>query len=221
MQPSLSINSPDRAFAALRRFTRRPEAVTERCELCGVDLAMSHDHLIEPKSRRLLCACQACSLLFDGAAKQKYGRVPRLTRYLPDLTISSADWDSLLIPINIAFFFHSSPVNKVVAIYPSPAGPVESLLSLSSWQSIARGSASLSALQPDVEALLVNRMGPRHGFAAEEHFLTPIDQCFKLVGLLRTHWRGLSGGTEVWEEVRRFFEELKRCALTVQERQHA
>ena len=36
----------------------------------------------------------------------------------------------------------------------------------------------------------------------------PIDECFKLVGLIRIHWRGLSGGTEVWEEIGRFFTSL-------------
>ena len=37
------------------------------------------------------------------------------------------------------------------------------------------------------------------------YFRAPIDACFKLVGLIRTHWRGLSGGTQVWDEVARFF----------------
>jgi hypothetical protein len=37
----------------------------------------------------------------------------------------------------------------------------------------------------------------------------PIDECFRLVGLIRTHWRGLSGGTAVWAEIGRFFTALK------------
>ena len=31
--------------------------------------------------------------------------------------------------------------------------------------------------------------------------IVPIDQCYRLSGLIRLHWRGLSGGSEVWEEV--------------------
>ena len=34
----------------------------------------------------------------------------------------------------------------------------------------------------------------------------------ELVGLLRVHWRGLSGGTEVWERVGGFFTELRGSA---------
>ena len=30
--------------------------------------------------------------------------------------------------------------------------------------------------------------------------------CFALVGLVRTHWRGITGGAEVWRELDTFFE---------------
>jgi hypothetical protein len=42
--------------------------------------------------------------------------------------------------------------------------------------------------------------------------VVPIDECFKLVGLIRAHWRGLSGGTEVWQQMAQFFADLKRKA---------
>jgi hypothetical protein len=42
-----------------------------------------------------------------------------------------------------------------------------------------------------------------------EYYIAPIDECYKLVGLIRTNWRGLSGGTEVWIEIGRFFAELR------------
>ena len=48
--------------------------------------------------------------------------------------------------------------------------------------------------EPDVEALLVNRVG-----AVREYFIVPIDECYKLVGLIRLHWRGLSGGASSGE----------------------
>ena len=59
----------------------------------------------------------------------------------------------------------------------------------------------LLSMQPDVEALLVNRVG-----SAREYFLVPIDECYKLVGLIRIHWRGLSGGSLVWGEIAEFFD---------------
>src|SRR5437016_839626 len=70
-------SSIHRTFATLTRFARKPVTKSERCELCSVELPGEHDHLIEPASRRLLCACQGCALLFEGAAKTKYRRVPR------------------------------------------------------------------------------------------------------------------------------------------------
>ena len=45
--------------------------------------------------------------------------------------------------------------------------------------------------------------------------LVPIAECYKLVGLIRTRWRGFSGGREVWDDITRFFEELGRRAKTV------
>jgi hypothetical protein len=72
------------------------------------------------------------------------------------------------------------------------------------WQLLAEDNPVLRDFEPDVEALLVNRVGE-----ARECYRAGIDQCYKLVGLIRTHWRGLSGGTAVWEEIGRFFTGLK------------
>jgi hypothetical protein len=110
----------------------------------------------------------------------------------------------LHIPINLAFFFHCSPAGRVVAQYPSPAGAVESLLTLEAWHELAEDNLILRELEPDVEALLVNRVGQ-----AREYYRAPIDKCYQLVGLIRSNWRGLSGGAEVWEEIGRFFAGLK------------
>jgi hypothetical protein len=118
--------------------------------------------------------------------------------------MSDAQWDSLHIPINLAFFFSCSPAGRVIALYPSPAGAIESLLTLETWHELEEDNPILRELEPDAEALLVNRVGQ-----AREYFRVPIDECYKLVGLIRSKWRGLSGGTEVWEEIGRFFAGLK------------
>ena len=41
------------------------------------------------------------------------------------------------------------------------------------------------------------------------HYRVGIDRCYELVGLVRTHWRGFSGGQAVWDEIGRFFAGLK------------
>ena len=198
-----------RSFASLRRFIRE-RGPAETCELCSAGLAAEHGHLVEPRSRKLLCACDACSILFSGQNGSKYRRVPRRIVSLADFRMTDAQWEALMIPINMAFFFYSEPQQRVVALYPSPAGPTESLLPLASWQDIVEENPVLRTMEPDVEALLISRVDRMRGRSSAEYYLAPIDECYKLVGLIRARWRGLSGGTEVWGEIAGFFESLKR-----------
>jgi hypothetical protein len=189
------------AFQTLRRLVPKADQA-EHCGLCRQALAPQHDHLIDPRTRRLVCSCQACAILFNNPAAQ-YKRVSKQVQYLTDCEIGDADWDALMIPIGIAFFVKqssgSSAGERIAAYYPSPAGPVESLLSLEDVH------PALNRLEPDTQALLVNR-------AEQEYFILPIDECYRLVGLMRTHWKGLSGGNEVWREMQLFFQEMKSRA---------
>jgi len=41
------------------------------------------------------------------------------------------------------------------------------------------------------------------------------------VGLIRLQWRGLSGGTEVWQAIGNFFTALRQRAEVVSEESHA
>ena len=95
-----------------------------------------------------------------------------------------------MIPINLAFFFQNSLDSRVSALYPSPAGATESLLPLAAWNNIVQANPALHQLEPDVEALLVNRVGQARETAPAEYYIVPIDACYKLVGLIRLHWRG-------------------------------
>ena len=200
------------AFGVLRQFARKPRTA-ERCELCSLEISSQHPHLIEPVARKLVCSCDACALLFSGRAGSRYKRIPRQVRLLANFHMSDAQWDSLMIPINMAFFFHSSPAARVVAMYPSPAGATESLLSLEAWNEIAHENPQLEKMEADVEALLVNRIGHARGFTQAEYYLLPIDQCYKLVGLIRSQWRGFSGGMEVWQQIGAFFSDLRSNAM--------
>ncbi len=188
------------SVASLRKFVR-PRETEERCDRCGVSLPSGHIHQFDPPTRRIRCACSGCGAI----ASESWREIPRRIIALPDFRLSDTQWDDLMIPISLAFFSYSSPAGRVVALYPGPAGAAESALRLESWREISDANPALQRLQPDVEALLVNRVG-----AAREYFITPIDECYRLVGLIRMHWRGLSGGAVVWGEIGRFFDDLRR-----------
>jgi len=196
------------SFGILRQFVRRASTV-ETCDMCSRELADNHQHLLDPLSRKLVCACDACAILFNAQGQTKYKRVPRRIRFLPGFRMTDSQWDGLMMPINMAFFFKSSPQDRVIALYPSPAGATESLLSFDTWDEIERDNPPLLEMEADVEALLVNRIGHSRGFSQPEYYIVPIDECFKLVGLIRSRWQGLSGGTEVWREIGQFFNTLK------------
>jgi hypothetical protein len=191
------------AFGALRRFAR-PRRAEEQCELCSAPLAPNHAHLVEVAKRRLTCACEACAVLFSNQAAGNYRRVPRRVQYLADFRLTDIAWAGLQLPIELAFFLHSTPAGRVVALYPSPAGATEALVDPDAWAALVGDNPVLRTLEPDVDALLVNRVG-----SARDCYRVGIDQCYKLVGLLRRTWRGLSGGPLVWGEIAGFFADLR------------
>jgi hypothetical protein len=200
----------------LRGFARPPapeaeDAAEERCDLCGEPVPPAHRHLIDVTDRRLLCACRPCSILFDhrGAGGGHFRLLPADIRYLDGFELDDALWRALDIPVELAFFFHSTPAGKVVAFYPAPAGATESQLHLDAWTDLVERNPVLRELEPDVEALLVNRTGVRH-----ESWIVPVDRCYELVGVIRTYWKGFGGGTELWEQVESFFGRLRAEATS-------
>jgi uncharacterized protein DUF5947 len=199
---------PLSSLEALRRFAGAPRtkrvAETERCELCSVSLAQQHRHLLEIASRKIVCACDPCALRFQNVEDGRFKLVPRDARALPGFKISDPEWEALALPINLAFFFYSTRSGKMTAMYPSPGGATESLLPLTAWETLAAKNPALRPMEPDVEALLVNRVGDKRGY-----FIAPIDRCYELVGTIRAHWKGLSGEEQVWREIDNFFARLQ------------
>jgi len=204
-------------FPAWQRYARQgrqsPAAELEHCRLCAQPIPAEHRHVLEVATQRIACACYPCSVLFqhDAASAGRYRLVPDRRLALVDFRMSDAQWESLRIPVGMAYFFRSTPAGRVMAFYPSPLGATESLLELEAWEALERDNPVLETMTPDVEALLVNRSNPGGASAeseARQCFLVPVDDCYRLVALLRTHWKGLSGGTEVWERIDEFFASL-------------
>ena len=198
--------------AGLRRFVpgaAPPPAPAEqvaRCEMCAEKIDEWHGHVVDLEGRGLMCTCRGCALLFttQGAGRGRYRTVPERYRYAADVPLADSTWESIGIPVAMAFFFTNTALGRTVAFYPSPAGATESLLSLESWKDLLAATPELGELEPDVEALLVHRQ--ENGF---EFFAVPIDACYELVGLVRTHWQGFDGGEEAWKEINKFFAGLR------------
>ncbi|GAA3264395.1 DUF5947 family protein [Streptomyces lavendulae] len=194
----------------LRRFTGPRTPRPESCELCGTAVAGDgHRHLVETEKRSLVCACTGCALLFDrpGIVTGRFRAVPQ--RYLADPAhrLDDGAWERLQIPVGVAFFFRNAALDRLVALYPSPAGATESELDPQTWQDVL-GSGRLSELlEPDVEALLLRRAEGRTSC-----HLVPIDVCYELVGRMRLLWQGFDGGAEARAALDAFFAEVGRRA---------
>lgn len=182
-------------LVSLRRFL--PGRRVERCALCAAPLPEEHSHLLETGARRILCACEACSILFEHRGEARFRRIGRSVRFLKDWAITDSDWDALCIPIGLAFFVQMAEGTR--GFYPGPAGCTESLLPIS--------ADLLPEMELEIEALLVNRVG-----GARESYVVPIDRCYQLAGLIRANWRGLAGGEEVWNKINGFFSGLREAA---------
>ncbi|MEO6502321.1 MAG: DUF5947 family protein [Jatrophihabitantaceae bacterium] len=196
-------------LAALRRVarTRPQQAPGERCEMCAAPISDEHSHVVNLDSRALMCTCRACYLLFtDEGANLHYRAVPERYLSFAEFRMDDRAWDELQIPVGLAFLFRNSVQQRTIAFYPSPAGATESELPLEAWQRIVEANPELSALRPDVEALLVRRTD---GLDAS-CYLVPIDACYELVGRLRMLWRGFDGGQQAYQAMDEFFSTVHR-----------
>jgi hypothetical protein len=196
-------------YDVLSRITsgRAPEPVGERCEMCSEAISDEHRHVVNLAGRQLMCVCRGCYLLFtEAGAELRYRSVP--DRYLAfgDFAVDQRTWDTLQIPVGMAFFFRNSSLDRMVAFYPGPAGATESELDLAAWQSVTDADPRVALPADDVEALLMRCID-----SGVQCFLVPIDTCYEFVGGLRLVWRGyqsLHGGPDVQAFIDGFFDQI-------------
>jgi hypothetical protein len=178
----------------------------EQCELCTLTLAAGHRHLLHLDERRILCVCETCWAVRSGEAE--FRPVGNRTVWLDDFALTDEQWASFQIPIGLAFFMVSTVSGGVIALYPSPAGATECELDLESWQRLVAENPALADIEADAEALIVNRMAD-----PPKHVIAPIDVAYQLVGVVKTSWEGISGGSATEEAVARYFEGLRERAV--------
>ena len=201
------------SLPTLERFVRRAKSARvaragTQCELCGAKMPEEHRHVVDRTARRLLCACTACVLAFDGDIPGRFRTVPGRLRVVRDSSIDTAVLDALSVPVGLAFFFRSSALERWVAVFPSVAGPTEAELPPEAWRALEARSALARGIAADIEALLVLRTRDSRCNA----YVVPVDQCCELIAVLRRHWRGIDGGDDVRRAIAEFFAQLdERC----------
>jgi uncharacterized protein DUF5947 len=197
------MNSRGPLVSALRQMTgARPAPAAEHCDLCRGVIPDDHRHLLNLEERQIVCVCESCWAIRAGDPEMR--PVGSRTLWLEGFDLPDDVWADFRIPIGLAFFMESSATGGVVALYPSPAGATESELALESWDRLVALNPVLEQLEPDGEALIVNRTSDPPAFA-----IAPIDRCYMLVGLVKASWQGISGGPGVGEAIERFFHELR------------
>jgi Fe-S cluster biogenesis protein NfuA len=198
--------TPPAELVGLSNRELPPDPSDEHCELCGVDVPEEHRHLLHLEERRILCVCHSCLALRSGDAT--YRPTGTRTLWLEDFELDDETWSAFGIPIGLAFFLNSGSVGGIAALYPSPAGATECELPLDAWERLSAANPILGDLEPDAEALIVNRMAD-----PPQHAIVPIDECYRLIGLIKSRWSGISGGAAVESAVPEFFAELRSQAV--------
>jgi hypothetical protein len=212
------------ALSALRPFADgwRPVAPSgERCRMCAQLLdGDDHEHVVDVGERSLRCVCASCAALFvppwEGPSppEARYRVVPKRVLDDPAFRLDDRQWAALRIPVGLAFVFFNSSLDGWVVIYPSPAGATEAELEPEGLVALDAATPLLAEAEPDVEALLLHA---RRGQPSEA-LLVPIDACYELVGQVRVHWQGMTGGDAVWREVDRLLGGLRARAESVERR---
>jgi hypothetical protein len=177
-------------------------AAEEQCELCTLTLQARHRHLLHLGERRIMCVCETCWAVRSGDGD--FRPVGNRTLWLEDFAMSEAQWASFEIPIGLAFFMRSTVSEGVIALYPSPAGATECELDLEAWDRLCEDNPVLAELEPDSEALLVNRVAE-----PPQYVIAPIDVAYQLVGVVKSSWEGISGGAAVEQAIAGFFAGLR------------
>ncbi|NUV52368.1 hypothetical protein G6W51_05475 [Streptomyces coelicolor] len=191
----------DGALARLVRASADSTAAaeSESCDLCAAPVPDEHAHLYDTGKQEVRCVCRPCSVLFaqGGAGDGHYRLVPRRRVRLPRVGT-----EVLGVPVGLVFFVPRAD-GTVTAEGPSPAGAMRWEVDPAAWRQLAAACPQLAGVEPEVEALLVNTV---HGL--DHHWIVPIDDCYRMVAVVRREWRGLSGGGRIWPALERFFEDL-------------
>ena len=116
-----------------------------------------HKHLLDLEERRIVCVCPTCWSMRSGDAR--YRPTGSRTLWLEDFDAAptSCGRRSRSRSASRSSCARARRAN-VVGLYPSPAGATECELDLDAWDRLVAANPVLEDLDPDAEALIVNRL---------------------------------------------------------------
>ncbi len=168
------------AGSARRSRTVRGPAQADRCQLCSATLGERHEHLYTAVSGALRCACGGCARAFAGPGG-RFLRVAPCVRALAEDLIDDAQWAALGLPLGLCWLSTRRRDGQVIACLPGPAGPSYAQPEADAWTELCAARPEIAAIPPDTEALLVRRVE-----SVREHWQVSIDECHRLVALMRS-----------------------------------
>ena len=149
------------------------------------------------------CACARAAWRFARATPSCARRGTRVV-WLDDFELSDELWarsrSRSASPSSCAT---APPAASSRSIRARPGRPSRSSTS-DAWEELGPPTRCSIDLEPDAEALIVNRMAE-----PPQHAIAPIDECYRLVGLIKASWEGISGGAGPEEAIAAFFDELR------------
>ena len=126
-----------------------------------ISLPEDHRHLLDLEERRSSASARRCWALRSGEAAAT-ARPARGSLWLDDFELPDELWAALQIPIGLAFFLRSSvDRRRRRRSTRAPPGATESELDLEAWDELVGRNPVLAGLEPDAEALVVNRIADR------------------------------------------------------------
>lgn len=188
------------AVQALRRF-REASTDATRCAFCGMAVESAHPHRLDPEGWQVICACNACDR--DRADEPRLRRVGHRVEKIEDPRVGERMLMVVDVPVGLAFFTRTRRAANV--FYPAPTGTAEARIDVETWAALEAELPEVARLEPEVEAIVVS-LSPRRTF------VVPIDECFRLAGMLRSAWVGWSGGAEARSAIEDFFATLETRA---------
>jgi hypothetical protein len=155
---------------------------------------------MSPTTRRIVCVCPRCAAWLGQQDDRSLQPVPCVAREIRGFRLTASQWRALSLPIGLAFCYWSSLDRAAVALYPTAAGPVESLLPDDAWAAVVAHNPALGEMHADVEGLLLLHVATT-AHPTPAYFVAPVDAYYRLIGIIRAYWQGEDGGPDLWQQI--------------------